>query len=67
MAPHPTAPEQDVAVNAKARNATTAEVFSILQKRRKRQGIEMVNITVVRRFLSGKTHERGCLKARIRV
>ena len=59
MAPHLTADEQDRAIQAQARNATAAEVFDMLRRRRERSGIDMVNITVVRRFLKGKTHKHG--------
>ena len=53
-----------MASQASARNATPAQVFDLLQKRRLRQGVEMVNITVVRRFLKGKTHKRGLKETR---
>ena len=59
MAPHLSHAEQDLLFAAYASGKTPAEVFSVLQKRRLREGAPMVNITVVRRFLHGKTHKRG--------
>ena len=59
MAPHLSHAEQDLLFAAYASGKTPAEVFSVLQKRRFREGAPMVNITVVRRFLRGKTHKRG--------
>ena len=59
MAPHLSHAEQDLLFAAYASGKTPAEVFPVLQKRRLREGAPMVNITVVRRFLRGKTHKRG--------
>ena len=59
MAPHLSHAEQDLLFAAYASGKTPAEKFSVLQKRRLREGAPMVNITVVRRFLHGKTHKRG--------
>ena len=59
MAPHLTLVEQSRAVQASAKNETPNAVFDMLQNARRRQGVAMVNITVVRRFLKGTTHKRG--------
>ena len=59
MAPHLTLVEQSRAVQASAKNETLKAVFDMLQNARRRQGVAMVNITVVRRFLKGGTHKRG--------
>ena len=64
MAPHLAAVEQDKALRAMARQATTSQILAMLQKMRDRRGVTTVNITVVRRFLKGKTHKRAVKETR---
>ena len=59
MAPHLSAAEQDRALQAMARNSTPLQIYDMLERTRVRRGIQMVNLTVVRRFLKGATHKRG--------
>ena len=51
--------EQDILFAARVSGKTTGQAFAALKKRRSREGTPMVNITVVRRFLRGRTHKRG--------
>ena len=67
MAPHLSPAEQDILLDAHASGKTTTEAFAVLQKRRARAGTPMVNVTVVRRFLRGKTHKRGRSETRGRM
>ena len=41
-----------------------AEIFELVQKRRVKSGTPMVNITVLRRFVRGRTHKRGKVESR---
>ena len=40
------------------------EVFKAISSQRSRRGVEMVNITAVRRFIRGRPHRRGKVEAR---
>ena len=64
MAPHLTPAEQDIMLKAKAMGKTPSEIFDKLEAQRRRKATEMVNITVVRRFLNGTTHKRGIAETR---
>ena len=59
MAPHHTLVEQTRALQASAKDETPKAVFDMLQNASQRQGVAMVNITVVHRFLKGITHKHG--------
>ena len=59
MAPHLSPVEQDAMLKAKGKNKTPQQIFDIVQETRAKRSVEMVNITVVRRFLKGQTHKRG--------
>ncbi len=43
---------------------STRTIFEMVEKRRGAKGVDMVNVTVVRRFLNGKTHKRGKVETR---
>ena len=45
-------------LKAKGKNKTPQQIFDIVQETRAKRSVEMVNITVVRRFLKGQTHKR---------
>ena len=64
MAPHLTPSEQDAILRARAEKKSTKEIFDSVAQRRQRHDIEMVSITVVRRYLKGKTHKRGVPEVR---
>ena len=64
MAPHLTPAEQDIMLQAKAMSKTPSEIYEKLGALRRRKNIEMVNITVARRLLNGKTHKRGIAETR---
>ena len=64
MAPHLTLVEQSRALQASAKGQTPMAVFDTLEKARQREGVAMVNLTVVRRFLKGSTHKPGKKEAR---
>ena len=64
MAPHLTLAEQDVIFAAHASGKTAAKIFELIAKRREKAGTPMVNITVLRRFLRGRTHRRGRVETR---
>lgn len=66
MAPHLSAVEQDRALQAMARKSTSLQIYDLLERARVRRGIQMVNLTVVRRFLKGATHKRGAKETRDR-
>ena len=64
MAPHLTPAEQDIMLKAHAMKKTPAEIFEKLGALRQSKDIERVNITVVLRFLNGKTYKRGIAETR---
>ena len=64
MAPHLSPVEQDAMLKAKGKNKTPQQIFDIVQETRAKRSVEMVNITVVRRFLKGQTHKRGSKETR---
>ena len=64
MAPHLTPAEQDAIFSAKAMGKTTGQIWELVKKRRARAGTPMVNITVLRRFMRGRTHKRGKVETR---
>ena len=57
MVPHLTASEQDLTTQAKGKGKQATDFFKIVQQKRIRRSVHMVNITVVRRFLKGKWEE----------
>ena len=64
MAPHLDAREQDAIFAAMVKKKSVAQIHDMLAKRRHHTGVSMVNITVVRRFVRGKTHHRGGVETR---
>ena len=64
MAPHLTPAEQDIMLKANAMGKTPSEIFEKLGSLRRSKDIEMVNITVARRFLNGKTNKQGIAETR---
>ena len=57
MARHLTTSEQDLIKQATGKGKQATEVFKIVQQKRIRRSVPMVNIMVVRRFLKGKWGE----------
>ena len=64
MAPHLSPAEQDFALSGLAAGKTAPQIFAMLAKKRVARGVDMVNITVIRRFLKGRTHRRGKVETR---
>ena len=64
MAPHLSPAEQDFALSGLAARKTAPQIFAMLAKKRVARGVDMVNITVIRRFLKGRTHRRGKVETR---
>ena len=64
MAPHLSLAEQDLALTGLATGKTASQIFDMVAKKRAARGVAMVNITVIRRFLRGRTHRRGKVETR---
>ena len=64
MAPHLTPKEQDLILIAHAQGKTTPQIHALVEKLRTKKDVPMVNITVLRRFLRGKTHKRSRVETR---
>ena len=59
MAPHLTPAEQDAIFPANEAGKAVEQIWELVKKRRPRAGTPMVTITVLRRFIRGRTHKRG--------
>ena len=66
MAPHLDVHEQGAIFAAMVKKKSAPQIHDMLAKRRQQAGVPMVNITVVRRFVGGKTHRRGGVETRDR-
>ena len=64
MAPHLSLAEQDLALSGLTAGKTASQIFAMVTKKRVARGVAMVNITVIRRFLRGRTHRRGKVETR---
>ena len=64
MAPRWSPAEQDLALSGLAAGKTASQIFAMVAKKRIARGVAMVNITVIRRLLRGRTHRRGRVKTR---
>ena len=64
MAPHLSLAEQDLALSGFTAGKTTSQIFAMVAKKRVARGVAMVNITVIRRYLRGRTHRRGKVETR---
>ena len=64
MAPRWSPAEQDLALSGLAAGKTASQIFAMVAKKRVARGVAMVNITVIRRFLRGRTHRRGKVETR---
>ena len=64
MAPHLTLAEQDSIVKWKAAGNSTPVIHTKIKASRQRIRVAPLDITVVRRFLKGKTHRRGVVEKR---
>ena len=56
--------EQDLALSGLTAGKTTSQIFAMVAKKRSARGTAMVNITVIRAFLRGRTHRRGKIETR---
>ena len=64
MAPHLSPAEQDLALSGLTSGKTTSQIFAMVAKKRFVCAVAMVNITVIRRLLRGRTHRRGKVETR---
>ena len=64
MAPHLTLAEQDSVRELFAKGKSSSDINSSISKSRAKRGIAIVNITAVRRYMSGRSHKRGPVETR---
>ena len=64
MAPHLSPEEQDLLFASAASGKSAVEIWNVLAKKRRARGVDMMNVTAIRRFLRGKTHRRGMVETR---
>ena len=64
MAPHLSPIEQDMVLKSFASGMVAPQIFKQIATRRRAKGVEMLNVTAIRRFLRGKSHRRSKVETR---
>ena len=64
MAPHLTHTEQDHVRELFAAGKSSTDIYNSISKGRTKQGVAMVNITAIRRYIRGHSHKRGSVETR---
>ena len=64
MVPHLTHAEQDRVRELFAVGKSSADIYNSISNCRTKQGVAMVNITAIRRYMRGRSHKRGPVETR---